>query len=98
MEFERLKKLHGRFLKVEPCPLTRTGRLLVTTQHNQWKMMLASSRLVVLTSAGTAHHLAVEAERIRNFRPPDRLLLDGELILEGAKVSLVPRRRSRENP
>ena len=60
--------------------------------------MLASSRLVVLTSAATAHRLVVEAERILNFRPPDRLLLDGQLILEGAKVSLAPRRPSRENP
>ena len=90
MEFEKLKKLHGRALKVEPCPLTRTGRLLVKTQHNKWKITLSSSRLVVLTRAATAHQLAVKVERILSFQPPDRLILDGQLILEGAKVSLVP--------
>ena len=64
MEFEKLKKLHGRVLKIEPCPLTRTGRLSVRTQHNQWKAMLSSSSLVVLTSVATAHHFVVKVERI----------------------------------
>jgi len=48
--------------------------------------------------AATAHHVAVEVERIRNCRSPDRLLLDGQLILEGAEVRLEPRRRNQENP
>ena len=91
-----MEKLNGRVLKVEPWPMTRTGRLAAATQHNQWKMILASQSLVVLTSVETPHRLTVEAEKVVGLRVPDRLLLDGQLVVESGKARLEPLRVPRK--
>ena len=95
LEFQELKKLNGRVFKIEPWPITRTGRLTAATQHNQWRLILASQRLVVLTSVETPHRLTLDAALVEGVRTPDRLQLTGQLVVEGAKAKLVPLRTRR---
>ncbi|MDE2489270.1 MAG: hypothetical protein KGM24_00375 [Elusimicrobia bacterium] len=90
MDAKELKELHGRILKIEPWPQTRSGRLKATTQHNQWKVVLASPGLAVLTSTETPHRLTIDAGRILGLRAPDYLRLDGQLVVEGEKATLEP--------
>ncbi|MDE2491024.1 MAG: hypothetical protein KGM24_09250 [Elusimicrobia bacterium] len=90
MDAKELKELHGRVLKIEPWPQTRSGRLKTTTQHNQWRLLLVSPLLVVLNSTETPHRLAVEGAKILGLRGPACLRLDGQVMIDGDKARLEP--------